>query len=127
MPLHWTISHTTRLVIAVAKEELRLKDIEAYLDGVVTAGGLSYRKIFDLTGAMGAIDDAEMMALGARIRAYREMGPMGALAIVAKTDASYQRARLFIALAEADRTVKIFRELHKARQWLDGLDSSPGS
>lgn len=127
MPLHWTISHTTRLVIAVAKEELRLSDVEAYLDGVVTAGGLSYRKIFDLTDATSGIDDDQMLALGARIRVYREVGPMGALAIVAKTDESHARARLFVTLAEADRPVKIFRELHKARQWLDGLDSSPGS
>jgi len=126
MPVQWTISHTTRLVIAVAKDELCLRDIETYLDGVVTADALGYRKIFDLTNAVPQLEDDDMMALGARIRAYRSLGPIGPLAIVARTPASQERARMFAALADADRPVKIFRELHKARQWLDELDTLPG-
>jgi hypothetical protein len=59
------------------------------------------------------------MALGARIRAYTAIGPIGPLAIVATTDRSYGQARMFTALAEADRPIKIFRELHAARRWLD--------
>ena len=38
MPLQWTVSRPTRLVIAVAKDELRLKDIENYLDEILAAG-----------------------------------------------------------------------------------------
>jgi hypothetical protein len=52
MSLQWTVSHPTRLVIAVAKDDLNLKDIEDYLDGVVAVGALPYRKIFDTTGAV---------------------------------------------------------------------------
>jgi hypothetical protein len=108
------------LVIAVAKGELRLHDIEDYLDGVITADALAYRKIFDTTGAAINLSEDDMMALGARIRAYIAMGPIGPLAIVATTDKSYRHARMFAALAVADRPIKIFRELHVARQWLDG-------
>ena len=36
-----------------------------------------------------------MMALGARIRAYIEMGPIGPLAIVATTDRAYKHAQMF--------------------------------
>jgi hypothetical protein len=39
------------------------------------------------------------------------------------TERAYQQARLFETLAEGNRPVKIFRELHKAREWLDGFDS----
>jgi hypothetical protein len=120
MPVQWTISHPTRLVIAVAKDNLRLQDIESYLDGVVAAGALSYRKIFDTTGATANLSEDDLMALGARIRAYTAIGPIGPLAIVATTDRSYGQARMFTALAEADRPIKIFRELHAARHWLDG-------
>ena len=120
MPVQWTISHPTRLVIAVAKDNLRLQDIESYLDGVVAAGALSYRKIFDTTGATVKLDEDDLMALGARIRAYIPLGPIGPLAIVATTERSYGQARMFTALAEADRPIKIFRELHAARHWLDG-------
>jgi hypothetical protein len=119
MPIHWSISHPNKLVIAVCKETLTRKDIEGYLDGVVVADALPYRKIFDMTQAEPEIPDDDMMALGARIRAYTTMGTMGPLAIVASTPESYERAHLFAALADAERPLKIFRELHTARQWLD--------
>ena len=125
MPVQWTVSHPTRLVIAVAKDELLLQDIEDYLEGIVAAGALSYRKIFDTTGAVGSLSEDDLMALGARIRAYIAIGPIGPLAIVASTDRSYGQARMFTALAEADRPIKIFRELHAARRWLDSQTATP--
>ena len=125
MPVQWTVSHPTRLVIAVAKDDLRLKDIEDYLDGVVAANALSYRKIFDTTGAMMNLSEDDLMALGARIRAYIAIGRIGPLAIVASNDKSYGQARMFMALAEADRPIKIFRELHAARHWLDEQTAEP--
>ncbi len=124
MPVQWTVSHPTRLVIAVARGDLRLPDIESYLDGVVTAGALAYRKIFDMTQSTPNLGDDDLMALGARIRAYIALGEIGPLAIVATTDKSYEQAMMFATLAEANRPVKIFRELHLARQW---LDAEPGS
>jgi len=119
MPVQWTVSHPTRLVIAIAKGELRLTHIEAYLDEVVTANALAYRKIFDMTQSMPRLSDDDLMALGARIRAYIALGEIGPLAIVATTDESYEQAMMFATLAVADRPLRIFRELHLARQWLD--------
>jgi len=119
MPIHWSISHPSKLVVAVCKGALTRKDVEDYLDAVVIADSLPYRKIFDMTQAEPAIPDDDMMALGARIRAYATMGQMGPLALVASTDVSYERAQLFAALADAERPIRIFRELHQARQWLD--------
>jgi hypothetical protein len=124
MPIHWTISHPGKLVVAVCKGPLTRQDIEGYLDAVVVADGLPYRKIFDMTQAEPAISDNDMMGLGARIRAYATMGGMGPLAIVASTDVSYERAHLFAALADARRPIRIFRELHQARQWLDAQSAS---
>jgi hypothetical protein len=123
MPVQWTISKPHQLVIAVARDELRLGDVEEYLDGVTVADALPYRKIFDTTAARMMLSDADMMVLGARIRAYQKMSKLGPLAIVAVTERAYQQARLFEVLAEGDRPVKIFRELHLAREWLDGFDS----
>jgi hypothetical protein len=125
MPIQWTISKPTTLVVAVCKGVLTRKDIEGYLDAVVVADSLSYRKIFDVTQAEPALSDDDMMALGARIRAYTTMGTMGPLAIVASTPQSYERAHLFAALADAQRPIRIFPELHAARQWLDAHSPSP--
>jgi hypothetical protein len=119
MPIHWTISKPTRLVVAVCKGPLTRKDIEGYLDAVVVADVMAYRKLFDMTQAEPALSDADMMELGARIRAYATTGQLGPLAIVARTPDSFERAHLFAALAEARRPIKIFQELHQARQWLD--------
>ena len=121
MPVQWTISTPHRLVIAVARDDLRLDDVETSLDGIAVADALSYRKIFDTTHAKMMLSDADVMALGARIRAYLKMGSLGPLAIVAVTERAYQQARLFETLAEGNRPVRIFRELHHAREWLDGF------
>jgi hypothetical protein len=125
MPIQWTISKPTRLVIAVCKGAVTRQDIEGYLDAVVVADVMSYRKIFDGTHGQPALSDADMMELGARIRAYATTGEMGPLAIVAGTPEGFQRAHLFVALSEARRPIKIFQELHEARQWLDAEAPSP--
>ena len=119
MPIHWTISKPTKLVVAVCKGPVTRKDIEGYLDAVVVADGLSYRKIFDATQAEPSLSDADVMELGARIRIYATTDQMGPLAIVASTERAFERAQLFAALADAPRPIRIFRELHEARQWLD--------
>lgn len=123
MPVQWTISRPHQLVIAVARDELRLADVEEYLDGVAVADALPFRKIFDTTNAKMMLSDADMMSLGARIRAYMKVSKLGPLAIVAVSERAYQQAKLFEVLAEGDRPVKIFRELHLAREWLDRFDS----
>ena len=125
MPVQWTISQPHRLVIAVASKELRLADIEEYLDGITVANALPFRKIFDTSKATMTLTDADMMSIAARIRAYLKVDTLGPLAIVAVTDRAYRQAKLFEVLAEGDRPVKIFRELHAARQWLDQASPPP--
>jgi hypothetical protein len=119
MPIQWTISHPNRLVVAVCRDTVSRTDIEGYLDDVVVMDTLPYRKIFDMTHAVMVLSDDDMMALGARIRAYADLANLGPLALVAFSPESYERARLFAVLADARRPLKIFSELHKARQWLD--------
>lgn len=119
MPITWKIDHEARLLTAVAEGDVTLGDLEKYLDAVVVAGSMPYRKLFDGTRGESTMTDEEMMALGARIRAYHAMGPMGALAIVAVSENTYGLARLFGALAAADRPIKIFRDLKAARRWIE--------
>ena len=125
MPVQWTISQPHRLVIAVASDELKLEDVETYLDGITIANALPFRKIFDTSKATMMLTDADMMSIGARIQAYLKIDALGPLAIVAVTDRAYQQAKLFEVLAEGNRPVKIFRELHAARQWLDQVSPPP--
>jgi hypothetical protein len=115
----WTIDHDQRLLTAVCQGDVTLRDLEEYLDAVVVAGSMPYRKLFDGSRGTSAISDEEMVLLGARIRAYHGDGPMGALAIVVTTEHTHGLARLFGALAAADRPIKIFRDGRAARRWLE--------
>jgi hypothetical protein len=119
VPITWTIDHDKRMLTAVCEGDVTLRDIEGYLDAVVVAGTMPYRKLFDGTRADSAMTDEEMMALGARIRAYHGSGKMGPLAIAVVTEHTHGLARLFGALAAADRPIKIFRDLRAARRWLE--------
>jgi len=119
MPLTWTISHPNRLVTAVGKDQVSLLDMQAYLDGVAVADAMGYAKIFDLSDGALAMSDQEMMALGARIRAYAATGHMGPLAVVAASTEAYDQARTYTALAAANRPLQIFRDLASARKWLE--------
>ena len=119
MSIELTINNAERLVVALCKGMVSRLEIEDYLDKVVVADALPYRKIFDTTDATMVLDDADMMALGARIRAYDGISAMGPLAIVAATPESRDQARMFAALGRADRQVMIFGAMQAAERWLD--------
>ena len=125
MPVHWTISHASRLVLAVAKDEVKVEDIEQYFAGVTAQGGMAYRKIFDVSSTPMALSDQNLQALGQRIMLYAQHGQVGPLAIVATSDESYGQALAFARAARARRPLQIFRELHAARRWLDGQLTFP--
>jgi hypothetical protein len=119
VPVHWTISHPARLVVAVTKGAVGAQDIERYFIGVSAAGGMSYRKIFEVTHTPRALSDETLKTLGARIVDYAANGQIGPVAIVAASDESFAKAQVFAAAAQVDRPLRIFRELHVARRWLD--------
>jgi hypothetical protein len=129
MPVHWTISHPQRLVVAVAKNEVTVADIEQYFAGVTADGGMAYRKIFEITHTPMALSEENLRTLGQRVVFYAQHGQIGPLAIVAASDESYAQAKVFADAATARRPLQIFRELHAARQWLDAqpLPDGPSS
>jgi hypothetical protein len=119
MPVHWTVSHPQRLVVAVAKDEVTVADIEQYFAGVTADGAMAYRKIFEITHTPNALSDENLKALGQRVVFYAQHGQIGPVAIVAASDESYAQAQIFAGAAQVSRPLQIFRELHAARQWLD--------
>lgn len=124
MPVHWTISHPSRLVIAVAKDEVKVQDVEQYFAGVTAEGAMAYRKIFEIGAAPIAVSDEDLKRLGQRVMLYAQHGQVGALALVAGSDASFAQAQVFAAAATAGRPLQIFREMHAARRWLDEQDGA---
>ncbi|MBS0539006.1 MAG: hypothetical protein JSR47_09645 [Proteobacteria bacterium] len=119
MAVTWQISHAERLVTARCTGSIVLPDVERYLDDVIVSDALPYAKIFDTGEANWALTDADMLALGARIRAYPALSPIfGPIAIIAASDKLYEHAQTFAVLAEVNRPLKIFRAADAARKWL---------
>jgi hypothetical protein len=121
MPVQWTISHSKRLVLAVARSPTGAKDIETYLHSVALAGGMPYAKIFSIVDVDSVLSSENIAALADIVRHYGLSGPIGPVAIVAPFDRGYQQARQFADGATANRPLAIFRELHEARRWIDSL------
>jgi hypothetical protein len=119
MPVHWTISHPSRLVVAVTKGQVSVADIEKYFAGVTADGAMAYAKIFEITHTPEALSDENLSALGQRVVFYAQHGQVGPVAIVAASEESYQQASIFAAAAKVSRPLMIFRELHAARRWID--------
>ena len=86
MPVHWTISHSQRLVVAVAKDPVTVADFEQYFAGVTADGGMAYGKIFEITQTPMALSEDNLKALGQRVMFYAQHGQIGPLAIVATSD-----------------------------------------
>jgi hypothetical protein len=124
MPVHWTISHPARLVIAVAKDEVKVEDIEQYFTGITVEGAMAYRKIFEIGATPMAMTEEGLKSLGQRVMLYAQHGQVGPVALVAGSDESFAQAQTFAAAANAKRPLQIFREMHAARRWLDEQDET---
>lgn len=127
MPVHWTISHSARLVVTVAKDDVTPADIERYFAGITADGAMAYAKIFEITHTPLALSEANLRALGERVIYYAQHGQMGPVAIVAASDESFAQAQIFAAAAQVRRPLRIFRELHAAREWLDAQPLPPAA
>ena len=83
------------------------------------ADAVSYRKLFDGRTSTSSMSEQELLVIGAEVRSHHESGKVGALAIVADPDQTARFGRLLGALAMADRPMKLFDNLARARHWLE--------
>lgn len=119
MPMYWTIDSKERWFIAAGEGEVTFGDMMAMLDALAGARGLSYRKLFDGRAAQFTMTCDELLAACAKVRSFHSQGPIGALAMVITDEQSTLLSRLLGALAAADRLMKVFTDLNKARSWLN--------
>ena len=109
MPVHWKIDSDTRLMSVKAEGLVAREEFEAMLDAMEGADAVGYVKLFDGRGADTAMDLAELMAIGVRIKALHARQaprPVGALAIVidgdkSKAETTYMSEFVANALIEA--------------------------
>jgi hypothetical protein len=122
MPIQWQILHEERLVLVTTEGVVELKDVEDYLDAIVTEDAMPYAKLFDASNIEPRATDEDVMALGARMSAYAatlETG--GPLAFVVTTAAARAFVDRYLNLTPANRPSEIFSRVADARKWLDSL------
>jgi hypothetical protein len=90
------------------------------IDVLVGSKALGYRKIFDGSRGETTMSALEILALGVRIRSLHAGGDaLGALAVVVPDDKYLLLSRVLGILAAAKRPMRIFKDLEKARTWLN--------
>jgi hypothetical protein len=118
MPISVHVDHEARLVRTVASGPVTFRDTWSYHETLVLQDALSYAKLMDATGATFIHDDDEMMQLGARVSAYREVGDRGPVAVVASTDHQRDMLRRYFNLTGGAFPSGIFDTELEARRWL---------
>lgn len=118
MPLHWKIESETQLFEIQCDGAVGVADLHRMLDMAVASHALGYRKLFDARAADLHLTEAEMMALGVRLRTLqgRLLGP---LALVLRDEQFVALSRLLGILAVARRPIKVFRDAASACKWLE--------
>ena len=71
MPLHWTISHSSRLVLAFAKVTVQPAEVHRYFDAL---SARPYRKIFNVTHMQDGFSDLALADFAATMKAYAATG-----------------------------------------------------
>jgi hypothetical protein len=122
MPIHSTFSHTRRLVIAIAKGDVLPAEVLDYLDRLDKGGARPYGKIFDVTAIETPFSPDSIKAFAELVRERELEGPVGPVAIVVGNEEGLAKARLFAATASVRRPIRIFRDQHEARKWLDRME-----
>ena len=119
MPIYVTVYHLDRTIIGKTEGDVTLADIEGYLDDVVKAKGVSYRKIFDATSGTSRLTPDDVEILRAKLAEFTRTQNFGPFAVVTGGNREGRMANICQAASSADRPMRVFNDIHSARLWLD--------
>lgn len=118
--MHYFIDSKRRLVSVTAEDAITRADVDAYLEAVIGARALDYRKLFDWRAGTPAMDFPEVMSVLATVKSYHDR-PHGALAVVVSEQQrqSEELARVLGVLLSARRPMRVFSSMVTASRWLE--------
>lgn len=125
MPLQWTISHQKRLVVGVAKGELRPGAMIDFLAALDAEGARPYGKLIFLEQLITTFSEESVKVLANLVRKREEESVVGPIATIAQDDATFEQACQFAEVAELVRPIRVFREWHEGRRWIDSVAIDP--
>lgn len=121
MPIYVTVYHLDRMIIGKTEGEVTLADLEGYFAAIVKARALPYRKIFDASRGTSTLTPEDVGAFRERMMAFveRGKGKVGPFAVVTGAERHNRLADICRTVADADRPMKVFNDIHAARAWLE--------
>jgi hypothetical protein len=85
---------------------------------------VAYQKLFDAREVVPQLDDDDFMVVAARVSAYAEFDPRGAVAAVATNFEAVLALRRYMKFfGGEDRPVRLFDTIEDARAWLAHMAS----
>lgn len=120
MPIQLEIFHPDRIIVGIGRGQVTLQEYAEFVQQVIQAGVMHYRKIIDVTSAESTtIDKDVLITFDEKLREFSKGKPRGPLALVIDPTRG-DLARIFKSLS-SDRPIEIFRSIHDARRWLKSL------
>ena len=131
MPLSFTVSPPERLVIATGTGEVTFADLMGFAKDLFQGGFLSYPRVIDLSHATLVLKAGEIRTIAQGVAATTDngsLGPLGAVALVARSEEVRDMALLFgQRTAQTDRPLRVCASMAEARDWLASLERDKAS
>jgi len=120
MPIYVTVYHLDKTIVAKTEGDVTLADIEGYLEDIVKARAVPYRKIFDATRGTSVLTPQDTETLRAKLTAFTaKHDNVGPFAVVTGGNRDGRLANICRTASTADRPMRVFADIHSARRWLD--------
>ena len=131
MPLSLTFLQSEDLVIATGSGEVTLMDLIGFAKQLFQGGLLAYPRIIDLSHATLELKAGEIRNIAqgvAAATANGSLGPLGAVAFVARSEEVRDMTLLFgDRTAKTDRPLRVCSSMEEARDWLSSLTRDKAS
>ncbi len=92
-----------------------------FLAGLDAAGARPYAKLVFLERLVTTFSEDSVGALANLVRQREQESEVGPIAIIAQDDATFEQACQFAHVAELVRPIRVFREWHEGRRWIDAI------
>ena len=124
MSLQWKVSHLDHMVICVSEGVVTLKDFQEYLAALKREKALPFPKIFVATQGKSGMSDGDRSKLAVLLTEFLEMDGLGPFAVVAGSQRNDDMATVFKSLATVRRPMRLFPDIHAAREWLSARSTT---
>ena len=119
MPISYRIDESRQRVYSRAEGVLTYAELRAHMNEEEGQPAASYSELFDCSEAITNITAQDVRQLAGERQGIAGLQQAGPIAIAATNDNLYGMLRMYDALTEQVRPIRVFRTAPEAERWLD--------